>query len=68
MYKLESAYNFGDVVYLRTDLEQREYLITGVHFRPNSVSYSISNCGVEFTVYPFEITNERNKLLALGVE
>jgi len=65
--KLESQYKFGDIVYLRTDIEQNEYLITGIHFRLNSIEYSIANNGIEVTVYPFEITANRNRLKELGI-
>ena len=63
----ELKYKFGDVVYMRTDLEQSEYLVTGMILRPHGILYLISANGMESTQYDFEISSKRNTLKVLGV-
>lgn len=55
---IESDFEFGDIVFLKTDPDQLERQITGYIQRPNSIAYELS-CGVETSIhYEFEITKE----------
>lgn len=66
--KIETKYNYGDVVYFRTDIEQQQYIITGFSCRPGRILYILADAGNEYMAYDFEITKERNQLKSLGIE
>lgn len=57
--KVDTHLDFGTVVYLKTDKEQDEFLVTGFIIRPHGILYIISYEGLERNVYDFEITTER---------
>lgn len=62
---MRSKFELGRLVYLITDPEQLEYIVTGIHFRPTGVSYSISNNGSEFHVYDIEISKDKDVVKSL---
>jgi len=66
--KIETKYNFGDIVYFHTDVNQQAYLITGFTVRPGCIIYWLADSGYECLAYDFEITKERNQLKSLGIE
>lgn len=66
--KIPGDIQIEDIVYMKTDMEQRAHIITGAVIRPDGIQYLVSNNGLEYNQYAFEITKERNKLMALGVE
>ncbi len=66
--KYELEFPISSVVYVRTDLQQLEYFVTGVTIRPYGIIYLITNNGFEIPQYAFEISKERNQLLTLGLE
>lgn len=53
-------FDIGDSVYLKTDPEQCERLVTGVNIRQNGISYALSHLTNESYHYDFEITKERD--------
>ena len=54
------AYRISDIVYLRTDPEQQERIVTRFVVARDSILYELS-CGMDCTPhYDFEITNERD--------
>lgn len=58
----------GETVYLRTDPDQMERLVTGLIIRPGSNLYLLSS-GVETSShYDFEISPERNVNKSLNIE
>lgn len=58
--KTHFQFDLGDSVYLRTDFDQYERLVTGVNIREGGVSYCLA-CGPnESWHYAFEITRERD--------
>lgn len=60
--KINTKYNFGDIVYLKTDIEQSERIIIGITLIPNSIIYTLM-CGVEMSEhYEFEITENLDTL------
>lgn len=62
-YKLE--FEIGQIVYLKTDKEQRPKIITGITLRQfNCVLYGLTENSTETWHYYFEIINERDILLA----
>lgn len=59
---IDTKYDFGDMVYLITDNEQRKRLITGITITPKGLTYELS-CGTTTSNhYEFEITEEENIL------
>jgi hypothetical protein len=57
-------FDIGDSVYLRTDPEQAERLVTGINVRESGISYAVT-CGTnESWHYAFEMTKERDIIKA----
>jgi hypothetical protein len=53
-------FDIGDSVYLKTDLDQSERLVTGISVRESGISYAVT-CGTnESWHYAFEMTKERD--------
>ena|SRR5690606_12979951 len=57
-------FDIGDSVYLKTDPEQLERLVTGISVRQNGITYAISHLTNETWHYDFEITKERDIIKA----
>lgn len=57
---IENKYNIGDVVFLLTDVEQLNRIITGIIIRPNSILYYVSCGSTETLHYDLEIILEKN--------
>ena len=53
-------YFLGQSVYIRTDMEQYERIITGINIRPTGVVYVLSFAELESYHYDFEISDEPN--------
>ena len=63
MMLVDSKYKIGGVVYLKTDIDQRKRLVTGINIRSAGIVYLLS-CGVEESYhYDFEITEDVNVLI-----
>jgi len=63
-----SKYNFGDILYLRTDPDQRQWMVCEIEFRPGDVVvYSISSGTDSIDVYEFEVTDEVDISKKLGL-
>jgi hypothetical protein len=58
--KFTSAFDFGDIVYLRVRGEKIAGMITVIHAMPSVISYGVTwgNDGHETTHYAFELTAE----------
>lgn len=51
-------YQIGQVVYLKTDTEQLERIVTGICLRPNGcVIYYVTLCANEYSHYDFELSD-----------
>ncbi len=59
-------YWFGDLVYLKTDVDQSEGIITGITMRPKDVLYLITFGKEETGHYDFEFSSEKNILKSLS--
>jgi hypothetical protein len=64
MRMIESGFDIGQVVYLKTDKEQAERMITGIMIRPSGISYAISCGASESWHYEFEIVEEKNIVIS----
>lgn len=59
---LDNKFNIGDRVYLETDTDQKEMIVTGLWVRQGSITYGLS-CGTgESYHYDFEITLTKDVL------
>lgn len=58
-------YKVGEIVYLKTDEEQKIRMVTGVLIRNNCYIYYLTNCTQETTHYDFEISSNVNELIKL---
>lgn len=62
MMVLDNKFEIGDVVYLHTDIDQLERIVTSLWIKQGSILYAL-NCGtVESWHYDFEITVEKDVL------
>lgn len=69
MARYEATYGIGEKVYLLTDLEQRERLVTGIEFTAGGgVIYFLSHCLDTSRHYEMEISATVNEALRLGIE
>lgn len=60
-------YDLGDIVYLITDLDQLERMVTGIKIRPNGVIYSITHSTLETEHYELELTSTIDMIKHLGL-
>ncbi len=62
---VENRYNIGQIVYLKTCPEQKEYMVTGLTIRPHGIVY-ILNYGIqESDHFEIELSAEQNPLKKL---
>lgn len=52
-------YNLGDLVYLRTDKQKKERLITAILVRANGIEYELSFKTKKSIHYPVELSKEK---------
>jgi hypothetical protein len=64
MMVIDNKYEFGQEVCLKTDVDQKVRLVTGLLVRPNgSMSYELS-CGTESRWhYDFEISTDKDVVM-----
>ncbi|MDO6389016.1 hypothetical protein Q4E40_02670 [Pontibacter sp. BT731] len=66
--RFESTHGLGDLVYLATDPDQSQRMVTAVKFGGSSMLYTVS-CGTQDSEhYEYELTTERNESIRLGLE
>ena len=59
---IDNKFEIGEFVYLITDPEQLQRVITGIVVRPAGVLYYATCCERETGHYGFELTKEKNIL------
>ena len=63
MMVIDNKYNIGQLVYLETDVDQKQRVVVGLIITKNEIRYELS-CGIESTWhYTFEISLEINVLI-----
>ena len=60
---IDTNFNIGDVVYLKTDNDQKKRLVTGFTIRKNTTLYILSCDVTESYHYDFEITCDVDVLI-----
>lgn len=63
----KTKYDFGEILYLKTDPEQVEYMLIGILLQPGGFMLRISNCGNFIDVHEMEVSKVKDKLKTLGV-
>ena len=56
----ETKYDIQDVVYLVTDQDQLQRIVTGIWIRPTGLMYEVSCAGTLVYAYEFELWHEKN--------
>lgn len=57
---IDNKFAIGDTVYVVTDSQQDECIVTAIIVHPEQITYQISKNGHVMGVYDFEITKEKN--------
>jgi hypothetical protein len=58
--RIENEFNIGDIVYLKTDEQQRQRIITGILIRDNRVGYYVSYIDHETHHFEIEMSKDPN--------
>ena len=62
MMQINNKFKLGEIVYLITDIEQNERMVTGIQVRPIGLIYLLQHLVTETFHYEIEITNEIDTL------
>ena len=62
---MNTKYNIGDIVFLKTDNQQIPRIVTGILIRPNGYLFYPSKCESETLHYEIEISMEVNQLIKM---
>lgn len=62
-----SKHTFGDIVYIKTDLEQNKWMVVEVMFTPNDVMYHLSQGDRTVKCYDIEISDGIDETMKLGL-
>jgi len=68
MHQHFTEYTFGDLVYLKTDVSQEQWIITDIQIFPaGNCVYTLACGSTQHTAYDFEISREPNNNKKLGL-
>lgn len=56
---IENKFNLGDIVYIKTDTDQKERMVIGILIRPGIIEYQLS-CG-ETSIWQMEFMISETK-------
>lgn len=62
---LELKYDFGQLVYLKTDTDQRPRMVIGMNARPHGVIFELSFGGTSSWHYEIEISETADSLKSI---
>jgi hypothetical protein len=71
MHIHQSSYDLGEIVYLKTDQDQRPRIVIALTIRPGGIAsiYYELGCGPESSFhFDIEITNQVNETVRLGLK
>jgi len=68
MMLIDNKFNLGDTVYLKTDDDQKERLITAIQINLNGIIYRLVTNTTETWHYALEIITEKNVLKKINAE
>lgn len=65
---IKPVHKVGDIVYLKTDPEQMQFMVTGIVFREVHCTYLLTCINLPETEhYPYEISTDRDMVMMLGL-
>lgn len=65
MMVIDNKYDLGDLVYIKTDVDQRARLVTGITLRPFGMVYELSLSENTSNHFDFEMSSEKDFILSL---
>jgi hypothetical protein len=57
-------FDIGDIVYLKTDIDQYQRMVTGIVIRPSGIVYILAIAEMESDHFAFEISKEKVYIFA----
>lgn len=63
MKVIDNKFELGQIVYLKTDTDQKERIVTGFCIRQSGQSYELAQGSISSWHYDFEICEEKNVLM-----
>lgn len=63
MMVIDNQFEFGDIVYLKTDKDQLPRMVVRMSVKPGEILYCLAQGNSEYWAMDFEITKEVNVLL-----
>lgn len=63
MMVIDNKFEFGDIVYLKTDRDQFERIVIGIRISPLGIIYRVAVGAVETDHYDMELTTEKNIII-----
>lgn len=61
---VDNKFDIGDLVYIKTDIDQRARLVTGITLRLYGMVYELSLGETTSSHYDFELSSEKDFVLA----
>lgn len=61
----ELAYDLGQVVYLKTDVEQKPRIVTGITIRETGIVYELSSGTDAYNHYGFELSSTKDQVMTI---
>ena len=61
---INTKFELGDIVYLKTDVDQLPRIITTIEIKQNHLRYGLTNIVIESYHYDYEISITKNIILA----
>lgn len=65
---IKNRFNIGQIVYLKTDEEQKGRIITGIQIRPTGILYILQFSTTETYHYDIEIQEDLDMLKMLNIQ
>ncbi|TDS14709.1 hypothetical protein [Sphingobacterium paludis] len=68
MHQHFTEYTFGDIVYLKTDSNQEQWIITDITLKPNLALYHIACGSLQHDAYDFEMSRQPDANKKMGLQ
>ena len=63
MMVIDNKYEFGQIVYIKTDQDQKPRMVTSINVRPGYIEYQL-NLGTDWSWHPeYAISEEKDVLI-----
>jgi len=66
--KIDNKFNIGQTVYLVTDIDQNEWMVTSITVSPNGILYNCSFGTINAGCYDIELSANKDVLRVCGIE